>query len=105
MQTDDHEDLRLERLISGGRQIDIFLDGQRLAAREGESVAGALWAAGIRTLRTTARKGSPRGIFCASGDCWDCLVTVDGQPNQRACRTTVRAGMQITTQAGFGQWS
>ncbi|MGW2362580.1 2Fe-2S iron-sulfur cluster-binding protein, partial [Streptomyces phaeofaciens] len=26
----------------------------------------------------------PRGVFCGIGVCFDCLVTVDGRPNQRA---------------------
>src|SRR5262249_38236731 len=31
------------------------------------------------------------------GVCFDCLVTVDGRPNQRACLTAVRAGMDVRT--------
>jgi predicted molibdopterin-dependent oxidoreductase YjgC len=34
------------------------------------------------------------------GVCFDCLVTIDGVPNQRACMVAVAAGMRITTQRG-----
>ena len=35
-----------------------------------------------------------RGAFCGMGVCFDCLVCIDGLPNQRACMTKVRAGME-----------
>jgi sarcosine oxidase subunit alpha len=54
-----------------------------------------LWAAGIRGLRKTAKTGEPRGIFCGMGVCYDCLVTIDGVPNQRACMTLVEDRMEI----------
>ena len=66
--------------------------GRALTARPGQSLAAALTDAGERTFRTTA-KGAPRGIFCGMGVCQDCLVTVDGIPNRRACMTPVDAGM------------
>ncbi|MCY3894903.1 MAG: (2Fe-2S)-binding protein [Chloroflexi bacterium] len=99
------DDLRLEGLVRRGETITVTLDGQPVTAYEGESVAAALWAAGIRTLRTTAKRGSPRGVFCGIGVCQDCLVTIDGRPSQRACRTVVRDGMAIATQPGYGEWS
>ena len=42
-----------------------------------------------------ARSGAPRGPFCGMGVCFDCLVTVDGRPSQRACLTKVSAGMDV----------
>ena len=36
--------------------------------------------------------GAPRGVFCGIGVCFDCLVTVNGRPNQRACLVPGRAG-------------
>jgi NADH dehydrogenase/NADH:ubiquinone oxidoreductase subunit G len=29
------------------------------------------------------------------GVCYDCLVTINGTPNQRACMTSVEDGMEI----------
>ena len=101
----EDDDLRLKGVVRRGEPIQVTFDGRPLTAYEGESISAALWAAGIRTLRTTAKHSSPRGIFCNIGVCHDCLVGVDGQPSQRACRTAVRAGMKISTQSGFGEWS
>ena len=38
------------------------------------------------------------------GVCQDCLVTVDGRPNVRACVTPVRDGMRVESQRGLGDW-
>lgn len=86
------------------RQVTIFHDGRPVPAYEGEPVAAALEALGILTLRTTAKRGEPRGLFCAIGRCTDCVMTVDGVPNVRTCVTPVRAGMRVETQRGLGEW-
>src|SRR5882672_12626237 len=74
--------------------VRIRFDGSELLALPGETIAAALAAAGITAVRT-ARSGAPRGPFCGMGVCFDCLVTVDGRPNQRSCLTKVEAGMDV----------
>jgi len=85
-------------------EVLIYVDGKPLAAREGDTIASALIAAGRNGLRHTEKRHEPRGVFCAVGRCTDCVMTVDGVPNVRTCITPVRAGMQIRTQEGLGQW-
>jgi predicted molibdopterin-dependent oxidoreductase YjgC len=77
--------------------ITVYVDGEPVRAFAGETVATVLLALGRRTLRHTDQSGAPRGIFCGMGVCFDCLVTVDGQPNVRACMTSVSSGMVIET--------
>jgi thioredoxin reductase len=77
--------------------ISIDFEGHKLAARAGESVAAALTAHGIRGFRTT-RSAAERGLFCGMGVCQDCLVEVDGRPNQRACMTKVDRPLAIRRQ-------
>ena len=79
-------------------QVTIFFEGRALEAREGEPVAAALLAAGIKALRITRHRHEPRGIFCALGRCTDCVMVVDGVPNTRTCVTPVRPGMQVRRQ-------
>ena len=86
------------------RTVTIHVDGRPVQALEGEMIASALTAAGIKRLRTTARGRDPRGIFCAIGRCTDCVMTVDGVPNVRTCITTAREGMRVQSQKGLGQW-
>ena len=83
--------------VERGQQISVNVDGQWVIAFEGESVAGVLLAQGIRTFRHTAKTGQGRGLYCGMGICYDCLVTVDGVANVRACMTPVAQGMAIGT--------
>lgn len=75
-------------------------DAKLVSIRDGQSIAAALTEAGQRPFRVTAT-GASRGMFCGMGVCQDCLVTVDGVPNQRACMTPARAGMRVATQAAL----
>lgn len=70
--------------------------------RDGQTVGAALVAAGVRSWRTTRVGGRPRGLFCGIGICFDCLVVIDGRPNQRACLTLARAEMSVQPQEGTG---
>jgi predicted molibdopterin-dependent oxidoreductase YjgC len=99
-------DLRVDD-VERGAQVTITIDGLEVLAFEGESVLAALWARGHHTLHVTARQHEPRGFFCAMGVCFDCLLTIDGARNVRACLEPVRAGMTIQTQrdAGYGDES
>jgi predicted molibdopterin-dependent oxidoreductase YjgC len=81
----------------------ISFDGRPVPAGPGQTVGAALWAAGVRSWRTTRDAGAPRGLFCGIGVCFDCLVTIDGTPNQRACLVPAHPDMTITTQLGTGQ--
>ncbi|MFF8845000.1 (2Fe-2S)-binding protein [Streptomyces sp. NPDC015127] len=86
-----------------GPPFEITLDGRPLPALSGQSVAAALWSAGILAWRTTRVGGRPRGAFCGIGQCYDCLATVNGTPNRRACLVPARPGDEITTQEGHGR--
>ncbi|GLY44607.1 proline dehydrogenase [Amycolatopsis sp. NBRC 101858] len=78
--------------------IEITVDGEALAGTEGQTVAGVLLAAGRTSWRTT-RSGAPRGVFCGIGACFDCVVTVNGVPDVRACRRRAVDGDEIRTQS------
>jgi D-hydroxyproline dehydrogenase subunit gamma len=83
-----------------GAAVTINVDGVPLQAHLGETVAAALIADGESALRTT-RGGSPRGLYCGMGVCFECLVMVDGVPNTRACMTWVSDGMEIRHMEGL----
>ena len=86
--------------VRRGDGVTIHVDGAPLEAHLGETVAAALIAAGQTELRRT-RGGTPRGLYCGMGVCFECLVMVDGMPNTRACMTWVRDGMQIRHMDGL----
>lgn len=83
--------------------FEITMDGHPLTALPGQSVAAVLWGAGILAWRTTRVEGRPRGAFCGIGQCYDCLATINGQPNRRACLVPARPGDAVTTQEGHGR--
>ncbi|WP_267242116.1 (2Fe-2S)-binding protein [Streptomyces sp. PR69] len=85
-----------------GPPFEITFDGRAVTALPGQSIAAALWAAGILSWRTTRVGGRPRGAFCGIGQCYDCLATVNGTPNRRACLVPAAPGDAITTQEGHG---
>ncbi len=78
------------------QQIVIFIDGEPCPAAPGNTIAGELYALGRRAWRRS-RAGDARGLLCGMGICFDCLVTVDHVPGQRACQVLVKDGMQIET--------
>lgn len=85
-----------------GDPVAITFEGQPIDSYASDTVASALLAAGVRTWTVTEVAGEQRGGFCFVGRCADCLVIVDGQANQRACTTAIRAGMDVRIQRGHG---
>lgn len=84
-----------------GAPVTIFVDGEPVPARLGQTVAAVLLARGRRVLRHTRHAGRPRGLFCGMGVCFDCVMVVDGLPGTRACTTRVEEGMQVQTPQRF----
>jgi len=82
---------------AGSPTLTVSVDSEIAEAHPGETVATVLLALGRQTFRHTDHLHAPRGLFCGMGVCFDCLVTIDGQPNVRACMTPVHAGMTIET--------
>jgi D-hydroxyproline dehydrogenase subunit gamma len=84
-----------------GQAVEFFFDGRAVRAYAGESVACALFAAGIRTLRRSPRTASMRGMFCLMGSCQECVVEADGR-RVAACQEPVRAGLEVRSAAQDG---
>jgi len=82
--------------------IEFEFDGVTYPALEGDSIAAALLANGVRTLRYSRRNGEPRGIYCGIGHCFECRLTVNGVQSVRACITPVREG-DLVESHGKGQ--
>lgn len=82
--------------------FEIRLDGEPVPVEPGQTVAAALIASGRRSWRRTRKGGQPRGVFCGIGVCFDCLSTINGRPNQRACLVEAQPGDVVTTQEGAG---
>lgn len=79
-------------------EIEFTFDEQPMVAHSGDVIATALLANGIRSLGRSVRSGKPRALYCAIGHCFQCQLTVDGQPGVRACITRVAPGMHIESE-------
>ena len=80
--------------IEGPADVPFYFQGKRLLARNGEMIASALFANGISIFSHHAKDGSPQGIFCANGQCAQCMVIADGLP-VKGCMTPVRAEARV----------
>jgi D-hydroxyproline dehydrogenase subunit gamma len=81
--------------------VTITIEGRRHRVPASDTVAAAMLTAGLITARTTPISSTPRGPYCMMGTCFECLVEIDGVPNQQACQTRVRDGMNIKAQKGL----
>ena len=80
--------------------VAFYWQGRELMAQEGETIASALFAAGVRVFGHHPKDGSPQGIFCANGQCAQCLVLADGMP-VKSCMAPVRPGMRVEPAEGL----
>ena len=81
-------------------EIDFYWQEQKLGALNGETIASALFANGIRVFGHHARDHSPQGLFCANGQCSQCMVLANGKP-VKACMEIVEESMQINPLEGL----
>jgi len=81
------------------REISFLYNGHKIKAFEGETIASALHAAGIKVLSHSIKLNRPRGFFCGIGKCSSCLMRVNGVPNIRTCITPVEEGMVVESDA------
>ena len=80
--------------IPGCDKIIIFWEGQAISAVVGEIIAAALFANGIHIFGYHHKDKSPQGIFCANGQCAQCMVLANGSP-VKACMEIVKDGMTL----------
>ena len=74
--------------------VRFYWQGRELVARKDETIASALFANGVRVFGHHPKDGSPQGIFCANGQCSQCLVLADGMP-VKSCMERVRPGVRV----------
>ncbi|MDY6873143.1 MAG: 2Fe-2S iron-sulfur cluster-binding protein, partial [Chloroflexota bacterium] len=73
---------------------------QSYIAHKGETIAAALIANGIDIFGHHPKDGAPLGLFCANGQCAQCMVLVEGKP-VKACMTRVTPGADIQPADGL----
>ncbi|MEZ5658694.1 MAG: (2Fe-2S)-binding protein [Burkholderiaceae bacterium] len=84
-----------KRLTDIGAPLMFEFEGQQVQAQAGDTVAAALFAHGVRTMRQSVVSGEARQPYCQIGVCFECLLEIDGRPNRQACMIRVREGMRV----------
>src|SRR5260221_10933752 len=85
---------RLDR----SRTIGFTFGGKRVEAFEGDTIASALFAGGRRVFSRSFKYHRPRGLYCCSGACPNCLMEVAGVPNVRVCGEPARQDAVVRAQ-------
>lgn len=99
MRINNHPILKFNK----GRKVEFTFNGEKLSGCEGEPIAAALHAAGVRVLSHSLKHDRPRGFWCAIGNCSSCNMRVDGIPNVRTCVEPLRGDMIVESQQGKGE--
>lgn len=86
--------------IPDREEVSFFWQGAPLTAKQGETIASALFANGIRVFGHHHKDGSPQGIFCANGQCSQCMVLANQMP-VKSCMELVEPGMQVEPADGL----
>jgi len=82
------------------RPVTFTWNGETLTGFEGEMIASALMANNIHVFGHHAKDNSPQGMFCANGQCSQCLVVADGLP-VKGCMTPLKEGVAIESLEGL----
>lgn len=81
--------------------VTLFVDGVSVEMPAGSMVSAAILKTGVYAFRHSVT-GEPRGPLCGMGICFECRVTIDGEPHCRSCQTVCRNGMDVQTEPQKG---
>jgi sarcosine oxidase subunit alpha len=76
-------------------------EGREVPVLDGDTVASALFRAGVRTFSRSLKGHRRRGLYCGTGECPNCTITVDGVPGVRSCITPAAGGMRVERGRGW----
>jgi NADPH-dependent 2,4-dienoyl-CoA reductase/sulfur reductase-like enzyme/Fe-S-cluster-containing hydrogenase component 2/bacterioferritin-associated ferredoxin len=82
------------------KEVAFTWNGKPMTGFEGEMISSALFAAGIYIFGNHPKDNSPQGIFCANGQCAQCMVIAD-ELAVKACMTPLHDGMVVQSLAGL----
>jgi sarcosine oxidase subunit alpha len=75
--------------------VTLRVNGSTVAVTSGATVAVAVAMSG-QACRTSV-SGEPRGALCGMGICFECRVSINGQPHCRSCQILCEPGMEVKT--------
>jgi len=91
-------DLMFRKLFEDRNKVCISFEGEEFFVDTDQSVASALLGEGHHVFRSSVINNQPRGAYCMMGICFECLLEINGRPNQQACMVPVKENMVIKRQ-------
>ncbi|HKR22262.1 MAG TPA: (2Fe-2S)-binding protein [Pyrinomonadaceae bacterium] len=76
--------------------VSLSVNGVTVTMPSGSTVAAAILRTDVSVFRSSV-SGEARGPLCGMGICFECRVTIDGEPHCRSCQTICRNGMDVRT--------
>ena len=76
-------------------------EGREVPIEDGDTVASALFRSGVRTFSRSLKTHRRRGLYCGTGECPNCMVSVDAVPGVRSCVTAAEPGMRVQRGRGW----
>ena len=76
--------------------VTVVVNGVPVIMPAGSMVAAAILNTGVHAFRRSTT-GEQRGPLCGMGICFECRVTIDGEPHCRSCQTVCKDGMDVRT--------
>ncbi len=86
------------QIINRNKIVNFEYNGKKISGYDCDTVGSALYSSGMRIFGRSFKYHRPRGLFCVSGNCPNCLMNVDGKPNVRSCTTKITEGMIVKHQ-------
>jgi NADPH-dependent 2,4-dienoyl-CoA reductase/sulfur reductase-like enzyme/Fe-S-cluster-containing hydrogenase component 2 len=80
--------------------VSFTWNGKKLTGFDGEMISSALFASGIHIFGHHHKDNSPQGLFCANGQCSQCMVIADGRP-VKSCMSPLRDHMVVASVEGL----
>jgi D-hydroxyproline dehydrogenase subunit gamma len=76
--------------------VTLTINGLVITVVSGTTVAAAAMKAGLTTFRQSTT-GEMRAPLCGMGICYECRLTIDGEPHCRSCQIVCCDGMAVKT--------
>jgi len=97
---------RLENLptlrLNLSEKKSLTFAGKTYQGYEGDTIATALFAGGVRLFGRSLKYHRPRGLYSLDGECSNACMEVDGVPNVRTENTLLQDGMAVRPQNVVG---
>lgn len=76
-------------------EVTVTVNGSPVSVPQGATVAVAVGIAGQACRKSVS--GELRSVLCAMGICYECRVTINGNPHCRSCQILCEPGMEVRT--------